>query len=181
MYDMSCVGLLVEPVPHMSGAAVLYLRALAALAMPLTVDAVVPAALLSRPTGSFDAGGAGTTVGVLLAAAGSVILLDSVLVRFAREGRGTLAPVDPPRFVVRGGLYRVVRNPMYIANIAILVGVGVAGGSWLVLAWAGVMAAAFHGFVVWYEEPTLRRRFADDYADYCRLVGRWLPHTGSSR
>jgi protein-S-isoprenylcysteine O-methyltransferase Ste14 len=52
------------------------------------------------------------------------------VVRFARDGRGTLAPIDPPRFVVRGGAYRVVRNPMYVANVAIVTGSGMLFESW---------------------------------------------------
>ena len=101
----------------------LYVRAVIALALPALVDVVAPAWLLSFPGGSIDIGAA-RFVGVPLLGAGCWLLLDSVLVRFAHEGRCTLAPIDPPRFVVRGGAYRVVRNPMYLSNLAIVVGSG---------------------------------------------------------
>jgi protein-S-isoprenylcysteine O-methyltransferase Ste14 len=108
------------------------------------------------------------------------VLLDSVFMRFAHEGRGTLAPVDPPRFVVRGGLYRIVRNPMYLANLAAIVGSGLFFQSWRLLVWAGALFAAFHLFVVVYEEPTLRRRFGEVYESYQRDVGRWVPRVRQS-
>ena len=108
-------------------------------------------------------------------AAGCWLLLDSVFVRFAHEGRGTLAPIDPPRFVVRGGAYRVVRNPMYLANVAIVVGSGLLFQSWFLFVWAAILFVAFHLFVITYEEPTLTRLFGDDYETYRRHVGRWIP------
>jgi protein-S-isoprenylcysteine O-methyltransferase Ste14 len=153
---------------------VLYVRAVMALTLPAIVDVFVPAWLLSRPGGRLDIGAA-RFVGVPLIAAGSWLLLDCVLVRFAHEGRGTLAPIDPPRFVVRGGAYRVVRNPMYVANLAIVVGSGILFQSSFVFVWAAVLFVAFHLFVITYEEPTLARLFGDDYQRYRREVGRWIP------
>ena len=153
---------------------VLYVRAIGAMAFPAIADVVVPAWLLSRPGGRFDIDAA-RFVGVPLLAAGCWLLLDSVFVRFAHEGRGTLAPIDPPRFMVRGGAYRVVRNPMYLANLAIVVGSGILFQSWFLFVWAAVLFAAFHLFVITYEEPTLSRLFGDDYQTYRRDVGRWIP------
>ncbi len=153
---------------------VLYLRATVALVLPVVVDVVAPAMLLAATGGRFDAGAA-RFLGLPLVVAGSWLLLDSVFLRFAHEGRGTLAPVDPPRFVVRGGAYRVIRNPMYVANVAIITGTGLLFGSWPLLLWGAVMLTAFHLFVVTYEEPTLRRSFGADYEEYCRTAGRWLP------
>jgi protein-S-isoprenylcysteine O-methyltransferase Ste14 len=155
--------------------AVLYLRATTALVLPAIVDAAVPAVLLRRSEARIDLG-ALCLVGVPLILFGLWLLLDSVFIRFAHEGRGTLAPIDPPRFVVRGGAYRIVRNPMYVANVAIIVGLGAVFRSWPLLAWAVVVLLAFHLFVVIYEEPTLRRLFGEDYEDYRRDVGRWIPH-----
>jgi protein-S-isoprenylcysteine O-methyltransferase Ste14 len=96
-------------------------------------------------------------------------------VRFAHEGRGPLAPIDPPRFVVRGGAYRFVRNPMYVANVTIVVGLGFVFQSWWLFVWAAVLFVTFHLFVIAYEEPTLHRLFGDDYETYRRSVGRWIP------
>ena len=157
----------------------LYLRATVALALPVLVDLVVPAVLLGPPGGRFELSGAGV-VGLPLVVAGCSLLLDSVFLRFAHEGRGTLAPVDPPRFVVRGGAYRVVRNPMYIANVAIIIGSGLLTRSWRLLVWAAVVLIAFHLFVVAYEEPTLRRSFGGAYEAYVRNVGRWIPRRSTS-
>lgn len=154
---------------------VLYVRATAALALPLTVDVVVPAVLVANADERVEFGvlfllGAGLIV------SGSWLLLDSVFVRFAHEGRGTLAPIDPPRFVVSGGAYRVVRNPMYVANVAIVLGSGGVFGAWELVAWAAIVLVAFHMFVVFYEEPTLKRSFGEGYEGYRRDVGRWVPH-----
>jgi protein-S-isoprenylcysteine O-methyltransferase Ste14 len=156
----------------------LYLRAVAGLVLPALVDVVVPAMLLDDPGGRFDIG-AVRYLAVPLILAGAWLLFDSVFLRFAREGRGTLAPIDPPRFVVRGGPYKVVRNPMYVANVAIILGSAVLFRSWRLFGWAAVVLVAFHVFAVAYEEPTLRRTFGQDYEDYCRAVPRWLPRRNS--
>jgi protein-S-isoprenylcysteine O-methyltransferase Ste14 len=156
---------------------VLYLRATTALVMPAIVDAAVPFALLGRSEARIHLG-ALCLLGVPLILFGVWLLLDSVFLRFAHEGRGTLAPIDPPRFVVRGGAYRIVRNPMYVANVAIVVGLAAVFRSWPLLAWAVGILLAFHLFVVSYEEPTLRRLFGEDYEAYQRAVGRWIPRRG---
>jgi protein-S-isoprenylcysteine O-methyltransferase Ste14 len=158
----------------------LYARAIVALVLPVLVDVVVPALLLRGSGGRFDAG-AFRVVGLPLVLLGAWLLFDSVFLRFAHEGRGTLAPLDPPRFVVRGGAYRVVRNPMYVANVAIVFGGGLLFESWYLFVWGAVVLAAFHVFVVAYEEPTLRRLFGADYDAYCRGVGRWLPRRRRGR
>jgi protein-S-isoprenylcysteine O-methyltransferase Ste14 len=152
----------------------LYLRATAALALPLAVDVVVPAVLV-RSADKHIEFGVLFFFGAPLIVSGSWLLLDSVFVRFAHEGRGTLAPIDPPRFIVRGGAYRIVRNPMYVANVAIILGCAAVFGAWVLVAWAAVVLVAFHLFVVIYEEPTLKRIFGKDYDDYRRDVGRWVP------
>jgi protein-S-isoprenylcysteine O-methyltransferase Ste14 len=97
------------------------------------------------------------------------------IVEFVRLGRGTLAPVDPPRFVVRGGLYRYVRNPMYLCVLMLVLGEALLYGSRAVATYALVVALGFHLFVVFYEEPTLRRSFGADYEAYARKVPRWIP------
>jgi protein-S-isoprenylcysteine O-methyltransferase Ste14 len=153
---------------------VLYLRAATALILPVLADVVVPAWLLDLPAGHLGLGAARFLAVPTLAGA-CWLLLDSVFVRFANEGRGTLAPIDPPRFVVRGGAYRVVRNPMYVANLAIVISAGILFQSWFLFVWAGVLFVAFHLFVIAYEEPTLHRLFGNDYENYRRAAGRWIP------
>ncbi|HTF56998.1 MAG TPA: isoprenylcysteine carboxylmethyltransferase family protein [Planctomycetota bacterium] len=147
--------------------------ALWALVAPGTVDVVVPAILIASKAGPLDLG-PWRWLGLPLIAIGAPVLVWCV-VNFAREGRGTLAPIDPPKFVVRGGPYRWVRNPMYLANVTIITGEALLFESWAVAAWGAFMAVAFHLFVVFYEEPTLTRRFGAAYEEYRRTVPQWLP------
>ena len=77
--------------------------------------------------------------------------------RFALEGRGTPAPIAPTAELVTGGLYRYVRNPMYVAVLAIILGQALAFASLAVLIYGAIVFATVHAFVTLYEEPTLRR------------------------
>src|SRR5574341_764227 len=95
---------------------------------------------------------------------------------FATAGRGTPAPFDPPRRLVILGPYRFVRNPMYIGAGLALIGATLFYESLPLLGYAGVFFLAAHLFVVWYEEPTLRRTFGQEYAAYCGRVRRRLPN-----
>jgi protein-S-isoprenylcysteine O-methyltransferase Ste14 len=110
---------------------------------------------------------------VLLVLAAPVFV--AFCVRFVREGHGTPAPIAPTRRLVVGGPFRHVRNPGYVAVVAMLVGQGLVLGSRPVLVYAAAVALGFHLFVVLYEEPTLRRQFGADYDAYCRAVPRWVP------
>ncbi len=113
-------------------------------------------------------------LGIILIAAGSIVLLDS-FVRFAWQGLGTPAPVFPTRNLVVTGLYRYVRNPMYVAVVAVILGQSLALGNLRVLEYAGLVWLAFHLFVLIYEEPTLRATFGDEYGTFCSNVPRWIP------
>jgi protein-S-isoprenylcysteine O-methyltransferase Ste14 len=104
-----------------------------------------------------------------------VVLLGLCVWEFARIGRGTLSPADPPRVLVVQGLYRHLRNPMYVSVTLILVGeVLLTRSRELMLFW-GVWFVAANLFVILYEEPTLRRQFGPAYEHYTRAVGRWIP------
>jgi protein-S-isoprenylcysteine O-methyltransferase Ste14 len=103
------------------------------------------------------------------------VLLAVCIFEFARSGRGTLSPVDPPRHLVVRGLYRYVRNPMYLSVTIIVLGeVLVTQSPALALYWA-IWFLGANLFLIGYEEPTLRRRFGASYDDYSRKVGRWIP------
>ena len=93
---------------------------------------------------------------------------------FYVSGRGTLAPWDPPKRLVIVGLYRFVRNPMYVAVLTILAGWALLYRSWLLLAYAIAVATVFHFRVVLHEEPWLKRQFGTDWDDYAARVPRWL-------
>jgi protein-S-isoprenylcysteine O-methyltransferase Ste14 len=117
--------------------------------------------------------------GVALVVASMPLFL-SFLSRFVVEGRGTPAPIAPTEHLVVGGPYRWTRNPGYIAVVGMLLGQALLFGSAAVLAYAGLIALAFHAFVLSYEEPTLRRTFGAEYDAYCRRVPRWLPRPPTS-
>jgi protein-S-isoprenylcysteine O-methyltransferase Ste14 len=112
--------------------------------------------------------------GVVLLVAGTAVLVQA-FARFVVEGLGTPAPVAPPRELVVGGLYRYVRNPMYLAVLAAIVGQALVLGQLGLLPYAAVVAAAFVAFVHWYEEPTLALQFGDRYQAYRRSVPGWWP------
>jgi protein-S-isoprenylcysteine O-methyltransferase Ste14 len=119
-------------------------------------------------------------VGAALLAAGTGVLLH-VFARFVREGLGTPAPVAPTERLVVGGFYRYVRNPMYLAVAATLVGQALALGQLLLLPYAAAFVALTAAFVRWYEEPALRRRFGDEYETYRRGVPGWWPRFSGRR
>lgn len=117
-------------------------------------------------------------LGLLLVAAG-VALLATCIWEFARSGRGTLAPLDPPTVLVVRGLYRYVRNPMYLSVTAIVLGEVLLTQSRALFVYWAVWFLAANLFVLGYEEPALRQRFGASYDDYARRVGRWLPKFGA--
>ena len=112
--------------------------------------------------------------GVALIALGLWILVEC-FTRFALQGRGTPAPIAPPERLVVAGPYRRVRNPMYVAVTALNLGQAALFADLRLLVYAGAVWAAFHAFVLLYEEPTLRRAFPRDYAPYFAAVPRWIP------
>jgi protein-S-isoprenylcysteine O-methyltransferase Ste14 len=105
---------------------------------------------------------------------GGVILLWSFW-NFLKEGRGTPAPIDPPKELVAVGFYRYVRNPMYVSVLAIILGHFLWFGYWNLLIYAIIVFVAFHTFVTYYEEPMLRNQFGKPYEDYLERVPRWIP------
>ena len=113
-------------------------------------------------------------VGAMLLALGAIGLLDS-FARFALQGVGTPAPVFPTRHLVVTGLYRFVRNPMYVAVVSAILGQGLIFGNVRLLAYGAVAWLLFHLFVLWYEEPTLKARFGPGYESFRAAVPRWIP------
>lgn len=113
-------------------------------------------------------------LGGIMIAAGLPLLLDS-FARFALQGLGTPAPVAPPQHLVVTGLYRYVRNPMYVAVLSLIFGQGLLFGRVRILEYGVVVWLGFFLFVVLYEEPTLRAKFGEDYREFCAHVPRWIP------
>jgi protein-S-isoprenylcysteine O-methyltransferase Ste14 len=118
--------------------------------------------------------------GAVLIALGAAALLDS-FARFALRGVGTPAPVLPTRHLVVTGLYRHVRNPMYVAVVSVIGGQGLLLGDVRLLAYALLVWLVVHLFVVGYEEPTLRRSFGDEYEAFRANVPRWIPRVRGRR
>lgn len=112
--------------------------------------------------------------GAVLITSGVIGLLDS-FARFAVQGLGTPAPVFPTRRLVVTGLYRYVRNPMYLAVLSTIFGQALLLGNVALLEYGGLVWALFQVFVLAYEEPILRRSFGPEYEHYCTAVPRWIP------
>lgn len=112
--------------------------------------------------------------GAALLAVGAVTLVYA-FVQFVVEGIGTPAPVAPTDRLVVGGLYRYVRNPMYLAVVATIVGQALVLGQIVLLVYAVVVGVIVGAFVRWFEEPTLSSRFGSDYEAYRRAVPAWWP------
>ncbi|MGH8194274.1 MAG: methyltransferase family protein [Woeseiaceae bacterium] len=113
------------------------------------------------------------------AAAACVLLIGALIYAwclwdFASFGRGTPAPIDAPRRLVVRGLYRYSRNPMYVGVLTVICGWALLFQSLSPIIYAFVVAACFHVFVVFYEEPHLKSVFGPSYEQYSSRVGRWL-------
>ena len=114
-------------------------------------------------------------VGIVIGGAAALVALWCIFA-FVSIGRGTPAPFDPPRRLVVQGPYRFVRNPMYLGAGLTLASAALFYESLSLLGYTGAFFLVTHFFVVWYEEPALRRTFGDDYDEYCRQVRRWWPN-----
>jgi protein-S-isoprenylcysteine O-methyltransferase Ste14 len=141
---------------------------------PCVVAGLVPWWISQGGTDGISLGWPLQALGLLLVAAGGLVLLDSIL-RFALQGLGTPAPVFPTRHLVVSGLYRYVRNPMYVAVTSVILGESLLVGNARVLAYGLLVWVAFNLFVRLYEEPILRTTYADQYERFCLNVPRWIP------
>jgi protein-S-isoprenylcysteine O-methyltransferase Ste14 len=113
-------------------------------------------------------------LGGLMIGAGLAVLLQA-FVRFVVEGSGTPAPIAPTERLVVGGAYRYVRNPMYLGVAALILGQALVLGQAGLLLYAAAFCVTVAAFVHGYEEPTLSRRFGEQYEAYRRAVPAWRP------
>ena len=135
----------------------------------------VPASLLSSSGNSRpEAIGTRQIVGIIMSVLGLALALWCVLI-FAIVGKGTPAPFDPPRRLVVRGPYRVVRNPMYLGAGLALVGAAVFYDSSALWWFVGGFLLVVYLFILGYEEPILRQSFGEEYEEYTKRVGRFLP------
>jgi protein-S-isoprenylcysteine O-methyltransferase Ste14 len=145
-----------------------------AMVLPGTFALYVPWRFFGRGNYVLDARSAVSWVGAVVFALGLALLI-ACIVEFALRGRGTLSPADPTEELVVTGLYRYVRNPMYVGVSLIALGQAVVARSTdLAIYWAVFISIA-HVFVVTYEEPTMRRMFSASYERYSSAVPRWIP------
>jgi protein-S-isoprenylcysteine O-methyltransferase Ste14 len=145
-----------------------------ALLVPGTVVLLVPRWILARSRTVATDSSTLRLFGTLAIVSGGSMLVWCIW-DFANKGRGTLAPVDPPTHLVVNGLYRYVRNPMYVGAFLVLAGQTALFESAPLLWYSILWLVCVHLFVVFHEERTLRRRFGDSYEHYCETVHRWLP------
>ena len=143
------------------------------LLAPGTVAGLVPWWLSGwdRPAGGLRVT---DVVGAVLIGIGLMIVI-AAFAQFVREGRGTPAPVAPTEQLVVGGLYRYVRNPMYLAVAAVIGGQALIFESAAVLGWLVAFAVLVFTFVTTYEQPTLRQAYGARYEAYCAAVPGWWP------
>lgn len=147
----------------------LFVRALLAfLALPGVVGYLVPWLIADPPSAPAPQAG-----GLAVMLFGTALLLWCVR-DFYVAGHGTLAPWSPPRRLVVTGLYRISRNPMYVAVVTLLVGWALAFRSWPLAIYAGCVAIAFHLRTVFGEEPWLAKTYGEDWDRYRARVPRWL-------
>jgi len=140
---------------------------------PGTVTILIPYLIL-REGASGGQLGVFRYLGLPLIAIGACGLVWCIWQFFA-EGRGTLAPVDPPKHLVVHGLYRYVRNPMYVSVMTILLGETIFFSSLPIFVEAVIFFLATNLFIRAYEEPALQKQFGESYGEYKKSVGRWIP------
>ncbi len=144
------------------------------LLVPVTGVVLIPRwILLSGWNRAFEIGN-WNLAGVPFIALGAAALLWCFW-DFATFGKGTPAPIDPPKVFVSRGLYRWVRNPMYLAIGLILTGEAILFESWTLLVFTVFIWLIQHLFVLLYEEPVLKQKFGPEYEAYLKSVPRWLP------
>jgi protein-S-isoprenylcysteine O-methyltransferase Ste14 len=147
--------------------------------VPGAIAALIPYLLLSRKPSPLTNIGLFQSLGLIPMAIGAAVYLRCAW-DFASTGKGTPAPIDPPKRLVARGLYRFVRNPMYFGVLLALLGEAWLFRSGAVLIYAVIAFTWQHLFVVFYEEPALKRKFGESYIDYIARTPRWIPRANYS-
>lgn len=149
----------------------MFIKALLALLfLPGTTSGLIPALIINFDPWRSE----GLAIGLLSSALGLTILLSCVWV-FYNKGKGTLAPWSPPKGLMVTGLYRYMRNPMYIGVSLIIIGLAIFFGSLLLIAYLALLVLAFNLHVIFAEEPWLNRQFEAEWKLYSSQVSRWMP------
>jgi len=112
-------------------------------------------------------------IGILPIGVGIVFYILSIW-DFALIGKGTPAPIDPPKVLIKRRIYKITRNPMYLSGLFILIGEGLFFQSIIIHLYTIIIGILFHLFVIFYEEPHLKKKFGKSYEQYCKEVPRWF-------
>ena len=145
------------------------------IVVPGTVTVLIPSRILGDETRILFQPWTATSFTALLPLSLGAAIYFRCLWEFAARGRGIPLPIDHPRQLVVTGLYRYVRNPMYVGILAMNIGHFLWFGYWNLLIYTVVVFVGFNLFVIYYEEPTLKRKFGAAYEDYLQRVPRWIP------
>jgi protein-S-isoprenylcysteine O-methyltransferase Ste14 len=143
------------------------------LVVPGTVAVLVPRYLRRGP--ALAAGGVEATFAFVIIAVGVAIYVSTAFWGFAAIGGGTPAPIAPTSVLVTRGLHRYVRNPMYLGVLCVVFGQAWLAHSRQLAVYGALLWIAFHLFVLGYEEPTLRRKYGEEYDRYRATIPRWIP------
>jgi protein-S-isoprenylcysteine O-methyltransferase Ste14 len=143
--------------------------------VPGTVAVYLPLRVVTRPPAALSFDWRPIQIASLLPLLLGAAIYFWCLWDFAVSGRGTPAPIDAPRRLVVRGLYRYIRNPMYVGVLLVIIGWAAFLQSRQILIYGAVIGIGFHLFVVLVEEPLLESKFGEAYLGYCEEVGRWLP------
>ena len=146
------------------------------IVVPGTVAVYVPLFFFSHAPPQLTA--ISSMGGILLTISGAIYCW--CLWDFAVSGQGTPAPIDPPKNLVVRGLYQYTRNPMYVSVVGAIFGWALLFTTPQIALYGLSVATFFHLFVLFYEEPFLKRQFGSGYEEYCQKVSRWLPIRRSS-
>ena len=141
--------------------------------VPLPVAYGVPTVLALIVYNVPSVAGPIRSVGLLVSALGTAGLI-WCFSDFVRLGHGTPAPYEPPRRLVAVGLYRCTRNPMYVSVLLIVFGEAIWWANWMIFGYTVLLWGGFQAWVVFHEEPALRRRFGGAYERYTHTVPRWI-------
>lgn len=144
------------------------------LLAPGVVAGLIPALITQWRNPRAGGGISGVVIVAAIMILSGIVVLLGAFIRFARAD-GTPAPPMPTGHLVVVGPYRYVRNPMYLAVLAIILGQALLFRSVEVLLYAGVVLLAVVFFVRGYEEPTLEHEYGDEYREYRRNVRGWIP------
>ena len=143
--------------------------------VPGMVAVYLPLRVVTRPAATLAFDWRASQLAALLPLLVGAAIYFWCLWDFAMHGRGTPAPIDAPKRLVTRGLYRYIRNPMYVGVLLVIIGWAGFLPSGRILVYGAAVALFFHLFVVLVEEPLLESKFGEAYLRYCNEVGRWLP------